>query len=371
MIASLSKQAMMKQVMKNLKNRHQFQTYIVATISMCVLFLMPTSSFATTTPSIFDLMNHQEVLEVTMTGDFETLKTNRRSGDGQIVALYFIDATGQQQTWNTSITLRGNYRRMRCTAMPPMKLNFKKSELKEAGLAKFDDMKLVTQCMEEDEDSKAIILKEYLAYKLYNELTTNSFRVQLLKITYIDTNTESTIEQWGFLIEDTAQMRHRITAEKSKQERGFSARDFHSENFYTTAVFQYMIGNSDWDSTIGRNIKVVSKDGKYLAIPYDFDFSGLVDASYALPNANYGMTSIQERIYMGFEQDLENLDATVSYFNTKKKALKNTVKAFKVLRAKDRRATLYYLDAFFNTNNEIEYRPKKVSAAPTVEAQID
>jgi len=361
---------MMKKIIRNLTNKHSFQNSIVNTI--CVLLLLvTTSSFATTPASIFDIMNHQEVLEVSMTGDFETLRTNRRTGEGQVVALAFIDAAGQQQTWNTNITLRGHYRRMRCTEMPPMKLNFKKAELKEAGLAKFDDMKLVTQCMEGDEDSKTSVLKEYLAYKLYNDLTSASFRVQLLKITYIDTNTESAIKQWGFLIEDTAQMRARIAAKKSEQQRGFSATDFHSERFYTTALFQYMIGNSDWDAMIGRNMKVVIKDGNKLAIPYDFDFSGLVNASYALPNANYEMASIQERIYMGFEQDLEHLDATIAYFNTKKKTLKNTVKAFKVLRAKDRRAVIDYLESFFDTNSEIYYRAKKVFSAPTVEAQID
>ena len=361
----------MKQIITNLTNKYRFKSSIAGTICVFLLLLViKTNSFATNTTSIFDLMNHQEVLEVTMTGDFETLKTNRRSGDGQTVVLSFMDASGQEQTWTTNITLRGNYRRMRCTAMPPMKLNFKKAELKEAGLAKFDDMKLVTQCMEEA-GSKATILKEYLAYKLYNELTPASFKVQLLKITYIDTKTERTIKHWGFLIEDTAQMRNRLTAEKSEKKRGFLAKDFHSENFYLTALFQYMIGNSDWDMIMCRNVKMLNKNGKLLTIPYDFDFSGLVNASYATPNSNYGMTSIQERIYMGYEEDLEHLEATLDYLNTKKKALKSIVKEFKPLPTRDRRAVLTYLVSFFNTSHKIKYRAKKSLGAATVEAQID
>lgn len=360
----------MKKGIKNLKHNISYQLSIKG-IVCAFLLLITTTSFATTTSSIFDLMNYQEVVEVSMTGDFETLRANRRSGEGQIVALSFIDAAGTEQTWNTSITLRGNYRRMRCTAMPPMKLNFKKSELKAAGLAKFDDMKLVTQCMEEDEDSKALVLKEYLTYKLYNELTPASFKVQLLKITYIDTHTGSTTKQWGFLIEDTAQLRARIAAEKSEQRVGLLAADFHSESFYMTAVFQYMIGNGDWDARISKNTKILNKDGKYLAIPYDFDFSGLVDASYAIPNGNYEMASVQERIYMGFEQDLAHLDATLAFFHTKKKKLRDTVKAFKVLRAKDRRAVLTYLESFFDTSDVIIYKAKKTLSVSTVEAQID
>jgi len=360
----------MKKGIKNSTNKRRHQFYIVEIIC-AILLLVTTNSFANTTSSIFDLMSHQEVLKVTMTGDFETLRTNRRSGEGQIITISFVDANGKEQTWNAEFTLRGNYRRMRCTAMPPMKLNFKKSELKAAGLAKFDDMKLVTQCMEEDEDSKALVLKEYLTYKLYNELTPASFRVQLLKITYIDTHTANKTKQWGFLIEDTAQLRSRIAAEKCERQRGFLAADFHSESFYTTALFQYMIGNGDWDAKISKNAKILSKEGKLLAIPYDFDFSGLVDASYAIPNGNYEMTSIQERIYMGFEQDLAHLDATLAYFKTKKKALKETVKAFKILRATERRAVLNYLISFFDASDEINYRAKKMWTAPTIDAQID
>jgi len=183
----------------------------------CTILLVATNAFSNTLPSIFDVMNYQEVLEVTMEGDFTTLRNNRRSGEAQAVTLSFMDATGQEQTWNTKVTLRGHFRRMRCTAMPPMKLNFKKGDLKEVGLSKFDDMKLVTQCMEEDEESGAAVLKEYLAYKLYNGITEESFRVQLLKVTYKDTETQSTSKQWGFLIEDTAQLRNRLDVKKSER----------------------------------------------------------------------------------------------------------------------------------------------------------
>ena len=111
------------------------------------ILITATSAFSnsTTLPSIFDVMNYQEVVEVTLEGDFTTLSNNRRSGEAQAVTVSFVDVAGKAQLWNAKVTLRGHYRRMRCTAMPPMKLNFKKGALKEAGLAKFDDMKLVTQ----------------------------------------------------------------------------------------------------------------------------------------------------------------------------------------------------------------------------------
>ncbi len=343
----------------------------VSILGLFSLCLMQTIGFAATPASIFDLMNHQEVLEVTLEGDFETLKTSRRSAEGQMVSLKFEDAKGNEQLWNVEVTLRGNFRRMRCTAMPPMKLNFKKKELKEAGLAKFDDMKLVTQCMEGDGDSKAAVLKEYLAYKIYNEITEESFKVQLLKITYVDTKNGSSTEQWGFLIEDTAQMRNRLDVKKADQERGLKKEAFNQTAFYKTAIFQYMIGNSDWDIIASRNVKMVVKDGKTIMIPYDFDFSGLVDASYALPNANYIMSSIQDRIYMGFEEDLTNLDTTLAFYKTKKANIKDLVKNFKVLRMGDRRSVINYLNSFYDTIDTIEYRAKKAAATSELVSRID
>ncbi len=344
--------------------------YLVKHLLVGLLSFIMIGENAAATPSLFDKLNYQEVVEVTMEGDFNALKNNRRSGEAKVVSFTFEDAIGQLQTWNAKVTLRGHFRRMRCTAMPPLKLNFKKKDLKEAGLAKFDDMKLVTQCMEEG-GSKELVLKEYLAYKIYNEISEESFRVQLLKITYKDTTTNSSINQWGFLIEDTAELRSRIGATKSKIDRGIPIDSLHQTSFHKMAVFQYMIGNSDWELSSGRNVKVVEKGGKYLTIPYDFDFSGMVNATYAIPNPNYGLASTKERTYLGFEEDLANLDHTLAYFESKQAAIKETIKKFKLLKGKYRQQTTSYLKTFFENIEDIQYRSKKIFTAAKVAAQID
>jgi len=216
------------------------------------------------------------------------------------------------------------------------------------------------------------VLKEYLAYKIFNEITEESFQVQLLKITFKDTSTGSSFQQWGFLIEDTAEMRNRLGATKSEQKRGLTKEAFNQSCFYKTAVFQYMIGNSDWDINAGRNVKMIVKNGKTLAIPYDFDFSGLVNADYAMPNSNYAMSSIKERVYMGFEADLAHLDPTLEFFKTKQTDIKNLVKNFKVLKMVDRMNVSHYLNSFYKKiNDPIEYRTKKIMSAPKLASKLD
>lgn len=308
---------------------------------------------ATTKQSIFDVMNYQEVLSITLEADFAAIDTSRRTAIKNKAILSFEDATGKEQKWTVDLVARGNFRRMRCE-MVPLKLNFKKKHLKAAGLAKFDDMKLVTHCVSNKSQAKSLLQKEYLAYRMYNELTENSYRVQLLKITYKDIKTDKKSKHWAFLIEDTAQLKKRIGATESVANQLSLPRDtFHNGLLKVASVFQYMIGNADWDLSVGRNVKYVIKDGKVLPIPYDFDFSGLVDAPYAIPNPNFGIPNVRTRIYLGFKEDSENLKGTLAYFKTKRLNLMELVDNFKPLDTIKRTEILDYLNSFYANMNNI------------------
>jgi len=314
--------------------------------------------------SIFDVMNHKEVLSVTLTADFAALDSARRTADKHKAVLTFEDETGTQQNWNVKLKTRGNFRRLKCE-MAPLKIGFKKKDLKAAGLAQFDDMKLVTHCVANKSEAKSLLQKEYLAYKLYNELTEYSYRVQLLKINYVDAVTGRKTKHWAFLIEDTAELKERISATAKVEKYLNLPRDtFHDGLLKVASVFQYMIGNADWDVQVGRNVKYFVKDGKVLLIPYDFDFSGLVNAPYAIPNPNYGIPTVKTRIFMGYKEDAEKLKGTLAFFKTKRIALLETVDKFKTLDESTRAELLYYLDTFYLTLNDIVFAER--IAATTV-----
>ena len=138
------------------------------------------------------------------------------------------------------------------------------------------------------------------------------------------------------------------------------------------AVFQYMIGNSDWDFRGGRNVKLMKRNGLYVMIPYDFDFSGLVDAAYALPNPNYSLVSVQERNYMGFEEDLDNLEETLAHFLTKEAVILQTIKKFKKLNWAGRQEAQVYINTFYKNINTIKYQAKKtLTVMKVVRQNID
>ena len=160
-----------------------------------------------------------------------------------------------------------------------------------------------------------------------------------------------------FLIEDTAQLRHRIGARKVKQDKGFTASQFDAHSFQMMALFQYWIGNSDWSMSFGKNIKVMERNGQFIAIPYDFDFSGMVNAPYARPNTNHGLTSVQQRVFLGFTDDTASLKASIDQFVALRPVFRKRVKQFKLLRGEARRMIWYYLGHYFQQPNEIRFRP--------------
>ncbi len=320
-----------------------------------VIGLLSILSITTTNAqkSIFDVMSHKEVLSVTIEANFSALDSARRTADKHKGTLTFKDETGTEQKWNIKLTTRGNFRRLKCE-MAPLKVGFKKKDLKAAGLAKFDDMKLVTHCVANKAEAKALLQREYLTYKLYNEITEYSFRVQLLKINYVDVVTGKKTKHWAFLIEDTAELKKRIEATAKVENYLNLPRDtFHDGLLKIAAVFQYMIGNADWDVQIGRNVKYMIKDDKVLLIPYDFDFSGLVNAPYAIPNPNYGIPTVKTRIFLGYKEDAEKLKGTLAFFKTKRQALLETVNNFRALDEVSREEIMYYLDSFYLTLNNI------------------
>ena len=72
--------------------------------------------------------------------------------------------------------------------------------------------------------------------------------------------------------------------------------------------FQFMIGNTDYSTTYQHNEKMIFIEGKNaIPVPYDFDMSGMVDASYAvvsqIPGEEVNITDVKQRLFRGFKRD--------------------------------------------------------------------
>ncbi len=210
-----------------------------------------------------------------------------------------------------AINTRGKSRRDRnvCT-FPPLRIDFPEKPPAGSPFHKQKKLKLVTYCKTSAKHQQLVLL-EYAAYRLYNVATPISFRARLANVDYIDAQSgKSTITRQGFFIEDVDDLAARN--DLREVERGktlISMLD--AEAAARASLFQFMIGNLDWDMTLGpdgedccHNGKIVgpseTADAGLTPAPYDFDMSGFVDAPYAVAPAQFRTASVRTRVYRGF-----------------------------------------------------------------------
>ena len=213
--------------------------------------------------------------------DLDSLIENKRSRGHQPATILFKGENLPDLSFKTKLKARGKYRRSKCE-IPPLKINFSKSELTDIGLFRnFDKLKLVTHCLM-DGSINNVVLKEHWVYKMYNNLTTNSFNVNLFTVIYQhDKDLNRQFEGEGFILEPNEEMALRNQGE-ILDTLGLKNNEVTAQSYHRFLMFNYMIGNTDWKVSIQKNMKFLRKKGsnKIVIVPYDFDNCKLVDAPY-------------------------------------------------------------------------------------------
>jgi len=324
-------------------------------ITCSIFFLLATltvSGQQADTNSLFNELLDRNIIEITLRTDIQQLLDNRKKEIYQDAMFEYMDAEGIARNYEIKIRVRGKFRRRICD-FPPIKLNLDKDRLEEQGYTDHDKFKLVTHCIDEKKVGNQNVLKEYLCYQIYEQLTDKSFRTKLIKLNYVDTegNYPEPIERYAFMIESIRELADRLGGEECEDCLNQPRERFEPKNEATVAMFQYMIGNEDWSTTMARNMKLIryGKDSTqpYTIVPYDFDFSGLVNTSYAIPSADHGLSSITERAYLGFSLSPEQIKATKNLFRSKKKDIINMIKDFDQLSGASRRFCIDYVRDFY------------------------
>jgi hypothetical protein len=235
----------------------------------------------------------------------------------------FSNADGTETTLDIKLRVRGKFRRKRETCnFAPLRVNFKKSQVKGTVFAGQNTIKLVTDCQSSKKSYQQYLLKEYLTYKILNVLTDNSFGARLLRVTYVDTDKKNkSRESYAFFIEEKNHIADRLGMDRLKMPKTkYSALDPVQTNLIN--VYEYFIANTDYSLVLGpkgsdccHNAVLYQKDSApIVTIPYDFDHAGLVNAPYASPNPKFKIKSVTKRIYRGRCTNNSLLDATFKLF---------------------------------------------------------
>jgi hypothetical protein len=264
--------------------------------------------------------------------------------------LELVSSTGQNSTFKTGMRTRGIFRLKSSNCyFPPFTLKFNKNEIKNTVFKGYPKLKLVFPCRKSDAYEQYILL-EYLAYKIYNLLTEYSFRVRLLKIKLIDLDSKEPVhEKYGFVIEPIDKLAKR-TNSKEIEVKNLHPDITDSLLINRLSIFQYMIGNTDWSVKALHNIKLLSRDSlrSPVAVPYDFDFSGLVDAPYAAPAEHLNISSVRMRYFNGYCREMEDILINVNLFISKKKTIYDLIYTVEGLEKHYIDETIKYFDQFYN-----------------------
>lgn len=300
-----------------------------------------------TEQSIFDFLQTNAIGEAQLELNLDSLLANKNSEASFPATFRFKHGKKQTAEIDTKVNVRGRYRRRLCE-LPPLKLRFDKSDLKTMGLSNHAGYKLVTHCTD-DLASAEYLLREYVAYELYQALSPISLRAHLIKLSYINSATDKKTTSYAIIVEDTDEMAERLNGEICDNCYGLPTESFDGNNLHLHALFQYMIGNTDWSLEMNKNVKLLrmNENGLHVVVPYDFDFSGFVNAPYAVPDSKYSVKSVRERVWLGSNPDAEKWEAAKVVFQSKKKELMQKIFRCKGISTEAKLEMSNYIDSFY------------------------
>ena len=258
-------------------------------------------------------------IEATFTTDIKNLRTEKKTPAYQpgTITMKFSDTLSITEA--IRVEPRGEYRKRNCD-LASLMMNFKNASSPK--LSPLKKLKFVGGC-KNNSGYEELLLKEYLIYKIQNMLSPMSFHVRLLHITFNDSkNKIKSFTQYAFLLEDMTDLANRNNCKEYKNSNFFTE-NTNREQMTFVNLFQYMIGNTDWSVPKLHNIKLMKpkndSTARPYAVPYDYDYCGLVNAEYAVPAEGLGIESVSQRNYRGFPRGYDELQKTIEIFNEKKR----------------------------------------------------
>jgi hypothetical protein len=261
---------------------------------------------------------------------------------------------GASYTQKIEASARGKFRRETCY-MPGLKLSFKKDST--GPLHKFKEIKLSNGCNTSD-DAGQLVIKEFLAYKIYNLLTDKSLRVRLMKVNFKDVaGKRKPYTQFAFLIEDVDDMAKR-NGMVEVEGTTFNSEVTNREQMTLVTLFEYLIGNTDWSVPAYHNVKLIGpKDDnntRPYVVAYDFDICGFVNPPYATIDEQLQdkIQNVTDRLNRGFPRTMPELKEAIKIFNDKKEQIYNLIKNNEYLSSREKSTTASFVDDFYKIIND-------------------
>lgn len=323
-----------------------------ATLSLLLAFFSLNNTFAQKPVDKKAFFKDTAVVNATLSMNFKKIQAEKDKVGAIFPAMFSAKVNDTLNISDpVSLEVRGHFRRGYCY-LPPLKMIFKTHP----GTAFYSlkSLKLVSSCTNTERDDQNL-LKEYMCYKIYNLLTDKSFRVRLLNMQYVDSSGKrKPITRHAFLIEDIKQVAKRNDCEDwSDKKVGNLGVD--RRQMTMVYIFEYMISNTDWSVPANHNIRLIhstaDSTSKPFTVPYDFDFSGLVNTDYSAPDERLGIESVRVRVYRGFPRTMAELNDALDVFKKQKDNMYASINHFSLFTPATKKEMINYLDEFYQTIN--------------------
>jgi hypothetical protein len=275
------------------------------------------------------LFRKQDPLEITITTGLSKLINDRDSTNRVLhpADLVYQDSAGFAVKVPITLRTRGHFRRQfRNCDFPPLKVEMTKPSAKSTLFEGNRSLKLASSCRPTRREYEEYILQEAALYRMYMALTPWSYRVRIAHVTFQDSSGKvKPVQSWAFLVEDDGELAERRNVKKFEAQGGLFD-NLEPEKWGYTQLFQYMIGNTDWSVGALHNITLLKDTtGIVHAVPYDFDWSGAVNARYAFPDKSLPIRAVRDRLWRGDCRPAEELAPAIAHFQSRRAALDSAV----------------------------------------------
>ena len=291
-------------------------------------------------------------IEITLTANFNAINKdhNPDSTTRYPAVLTVAGADGAPKHIDVKLSARGHFRRMaRNCGVVPLRVEFPKDGTAGTPFDGQTTLKLGTGC-EDSKEYEQITLREYLQYPLFNLVTPLSFRARLARATYTDEKSKKkSTARYAMFIEHENDVARRAEGRIVELPR-LVFKDLDDQALTRMMLFEYMIGNTDMSIWVLHNMRVIQQPSRTLiAVPYDFDLSGFVNAPYATPDRRLGLRTVVDRKYRGPCRTTDEFDQAAAPFRAKRSEMLALIDSMRDLESATRKDAKEYLEGFFRS----------------------
>lgn len=299
------------------------------------------------------LFESEAPIRITIKGPIGTIaRTAAKSTEARDAVLTLADPA---ETHAIRLSPRGISRRKGdICEFPPLRVEFAQPPAATSLFAGQRRLKLVTHCRPSEGFQQHLLL-EYSIYRMFNQVTPLSYRARLATVEYIEPSGRAVTTRWGFFIEDLDDVAKRNGMKEARVGDRVPASQLEPQQAARIALLQYMIGNLDWSMRAGpagegccHNSRLLAGAGGALVpIAYDFDYSGLVNAPYAVPPEQFSIGSVRTRVYQGYCRHNAAALAVAAELRARRAAIEGVFGQIPGMTERTRSRSIAYLSGFF------------------------